>query len=63
MEKIKPVLAHTRSISCVAIATETRISPASVYHILTNILGKEKDCAKWISQAGQKGEHSKKGQC
>jgi hypothetical protein len=25
-----------------------RISPASVYHILTNSLGKRKVCAKWI---------------
>jgi hypothetical protein len=27
-------------ISCMAVATEVGISPASVYHILTNSLGK-----------------------
>ena len=36
------------SISCMAIATEVGISPASVYHILTNSLGKWKVCAQWI---------------
>jgi hypothetical protein len=36
------------SISCTAIAKEVRISPASVYSILTNSLGKWKVCAKWI---------------
>jgi hypothetical protein len=39
---------------------EARISPASVYHILTNILGKQKDCAKWIPQAWEKGALLKK---
>jgi hypothetical protein len=37
-----------RSISCTAIAAEVGISPASVYCILTNSLGKRKVCAKWI---------------
>jgi len=49
MEQVKPVLECIQSISCMAIATEVRISPASVYHILTNSLGKRKVCAKWIS--------------
>jgi hypothetical protein len=31
-----------------AIATEVGNSPASVYSILTNSLGKQKVCAKWI---------------
>jgi hypothetical protein len=35
--------------SFTAIATEVRISPASVYHLLTNSWGKWKVCAKWIS--------------
>jgi hypothetical protein len=48
MEQVKPVLECTQSISCMAIATEVRISRASVYHILTNSLGKRKGCAKWI---------------
>jgi hypothetical protein len=30
--------------------TDCRISPANVYHILTNSLGKQKVCAKWIPQ-------------
>jgi hypothetical protein len=33
-----------------AIATEVRISPVSVYHILTNSLWKQKICGKWILQ-------------
>ena len=40
------VLERTRSISCMAIATEDRISPASVYQILTNSLGNQKK-KKW----------------
>ena len=39
MEQVKSVLV-TRSISCAASVTEVRISPASVYRILTNSLGK-----------------------
>jgi hypothetical protein len=31
-----------------AILTEGKISPGSVYRILTNSLGKRKVCAKWI---------------
>jgi len=49
MEQVQPVLECIQSISCMAIATEVRISPASVYHILTNSLGKRKGCAKWIA--------------
>jgi hypothetical protein len=45
---VKSVLEHTHSISCTAVATEVGISPASVYSILTNSLGKLKVCAKWI---------------
>jgi hypothetical protein len=48
MKQVKSVLEGTRRISCTAIATEVRISPASVYCILTNRLGKRKVCAKWI---------------
>jgi hypothetical protein len=48
MEQVKTILECTRSISCTATATEVRISPASVYHILNNSLGKRKGCAKWI---------------
>jgi 3-hydroxyisobutyrate dehydrogenase-like beta-hydroxyacid dehydrogenase len=39
---------HIGNISCLAIATEVGISPASVYHILTNSLGKGKVYTKWI---------------
>jgi hypothetical protein len=42
VNQVKFVLEGTRSISCTAIATEVRISPASVYRILTNSLGKRK---------------------
>jgi hypothetical protein len=48
MPQVKFVVAHISNISCVAIATEVGISPASVYHILTNSLGKGKVCTKWI---------------
>ena len=51
MEQVKSVLEHMHSIICTAIATEVRISPAYVYHILTNSLGKQKVYAKWIPQA------------
>jgi hypothetical protein len=40
MEQLESVLEHMRSISCMTIATEVRISPASVYGILTTSLGK-----------------------
>jgi len=50
MEQLKSVLEHTHSIICMAIAMEVRISPANVYHILTNSLGKQKVYAKWILQ-------------
>jgi len=46
VEQVKSVLECTYSISCTAIATEVRISPASVY--LINSLRKQKVCAKWI---------------
>jgi hypothetical protein len=45
MEQVKSVLEHTHSISCMATVTRNGISPASVYHILTNSLGKQKFCA------------------
>jgi hypothetical protein len=48
VKQVKSVLERTRSSSCTAIATEVGISPASVYHILTNGLGKRKVCAQWI---------------
>jgi hypothetical protein len=35
-EQVKSFLEHTHSISFMATATEVRISPASVYHILTS---------------------------
>jgi hypothetical protein len=34
MEQVKSVLEYVYSISCMAVATEVWISPASVYHIL-----------------------------
>jgi hypothetical protein len=39
LKQVKSVLEHTCSISCMAVATEVGISPASVCHILTNSLG------------------------
>ena len=48
MEQMKSVSECTHSISRVATAKEVGISPADVYHILTNSLGKQKVCAKWI---------------
>jgi hypothetical protein len=32
-----------------AVSAEIRISPAGVYHIFTNSLGKRKVCVKWIA--------------
>jgi hypothetical protein len=40
MEQVESVLEHTYSISCMTNATDVRISPASVYGILTTSLGK-----------------------
>jgi hypothetical protein len=48
VEQVKSILERTYSISCRAIVTEVRISPASVYLILINSLRKQKVCAKWI---------------
>jgi len=31
-----------------AVATEVGISPASMYHILTDSLGKQRVCTEWI---------------
>jgi hypothetical protein len=49
VEQVKSVRKCTYNISCTAIATEVRISPASVYFILINSLRKQKVCAKWFS--------------
>jgi len=46
MEQVKSVFECMHSISCMAIPAEVRISPAGVYHIFTNSLGKQKVCAK-----------------
>jgi hypothetical protein len=48
MEKVEPVLERTHSLSCTAIVTEVRTSLASVNHILTNSLSKQKVYALWI---------------
>ena len=40
MEQVTSVLERIHSISCMAMATDVGISPASVYHIVTNSLGK-----------------------
>jgi len=40
MEQVKSVLEHMCIISCMAFATEVGISPASVYRILANSLGR-----------------------
>ena len=48
VKQVKSLLQDAHNISCTVIATEVRISPASVYCILTNSLGKRKVCAKWI---------------
>jgi hypothetical protein len=49
MEQIKSFFECIHSISCTAMATEVGISPASIYHILTNSLGKREVCAVWIA--------------
>jgi hypothetical protein len=48
MEQVKSVLERTCSILCMAIATEVRISPASVCHVLSSSLGKRTGCERWI---------------
>jgi hypothetical protein len=47
-EQVKSILERTYSISCMAVATEVRISPAGVYLILMSSLRMQKVCAKWI---------------
>ena len=42
MEQVESVLEHMHSISCMTVATEVRISPASAYGILTTSLHNEK---------------------
>jgi hypothetical protein len=49
MEQVKSVLEQIHSISCMAMATGVGISPASVYHIYTNSLGKREVCVVWIA--------------
>jgi hypothetical protein len=46
MEQVKSVREHMRSISFTEIAIEDGISPASVYLIITNSMGKQKVHAK-----------------
>jgi hypothetical protein len=48
MEQVKPVIERKGNISCRAVTTEAGISPASVYHILTNSLGKGNICTMRI---------------
>ena len=48
MKQVKSVFERTLGISFTAIATEVRTCPASVYHIITKSLGKQKVCTKWI---------------
>jgi hypothetical protein len=48
MNQVKFVIKGLHSISSTTIATDVGISPASVYRILSNSLGKRKVCAKWI---------------
>jgi len=48
MEQVKSVREHMPSISCTGIVIEDRISPASVYLIITNSLGKQKVCVKRV---------------
>jgi hypothetical protein len=40
LKQVKSVPEYMRGISCMVIATEVRISPTSVCHILTSSLGK-----------------------
>ena len=49
MEQVKSVHEQIHSISCTAMATGVGISPAIVYHIHTNSLGKREVCAVWIA--------------
>jgi len=46
MEQVKSVREHMLSISCTEIAIEDGLSPASVYLIIANSLGKQKVRAK-----------------
>lgn len=48
VEQMKSVLECTHSISCIAITTDVRISPAVVYCNFPNSLGKQKVCVEWI---------------
>ena len=48
VEQMKSVLECTYSISCKAITTDVRISPASVYCNFPKSLGKQKVCVEWI---------------
>ena len=48
MKQVKSVLEYTCSIFCMEIATEVRIFPASICHILTSSLGKRTVCERWI---------------
>ena len=42
-------LAQDRQAMCKEISQATRISPTSVFHILTNDLQKRKICAQWVA--------------
>jgi len=46
VEQVKSVLERMHSISCMAVAAEVGISPASVYSFLNNSLGKQKVCGQ-----------------
>jgi len=58
VEQVKSVLECTYSISCMAVATEVRISPGSVCLILINGLRKQKVCAKWIPHVLNDGQRA-----
>jgi hypothetical protein len=53
MEQVESVHERMRCISCTGIATEDGISPASVYLIITNSLGKQKSLCKVESTHAQ----------
>ena len=48
VEEVKYVLECMHNISCMAVAAEVGISPASVYPFLINSLGKQKICGQCI---------------
>ena len=48
VEQVKSVLERMHIISCMAVAAEVGISPASVYSFLINSLGKQKVCGQCI---------------